>query len=132
MRSTVKVAAFSGMFTGEPVEGVRVMVLTETTKDNKLVLGGGVSGVAVMVKLRVAWPLFVQLVVQGLGMPLQAAKERAERDSSAAKTCRKFMQSPRRSGAEQEQAQTQRFKVTTLSRRKAKIQVQNEGKLLNC
>ena len=80
------------MFTGEPVEGVRVMVFTVTTKDNKLVPGGRESGAAVMVK--VASPLVVQLVVQVLGKPLQEAKEKAENKVSAANALRKSMQSP--------------------------------------
>ncbi len=94
VRSTLKVAAFSGMFTGEPVEGVRVMVFTVTTKDNKLVAGGRESGAAVMVKLEVASPLVVQLVVQVLGKPLQEAKEKAENKVNAANALRKSMQSP--------------------------------------
>jgi hypothetical protein len=94
VRSTLKVAAFSGMLTAEPVEGVRVMVFTVTRKESRLVPGGRVSGAAVRVKLTVAWPLTVQLVVQVLGEPLQEAIEKAENKVSAEKTLRKFMQSP--------------------------------------
>jgi hypothetical protein len=89
VRSTAKLVAFSGIFTLVPVEDVSVMVFTSTTKERRLVLGGGVSGAAVNVKLRVAVP--PPPGVDGFFGPLQAAREIADMESSEARTFRKFM-----------------------------------------
>jgi len=67
--------AFNGMFTAVPVAGVRVMVLISTKKERRFVLGGGVSGVAVSVRLSDAVPAAAAIHVQGgLGLPLHATK----------------------------------------------------------
>lgn len=95
VRSTLKLVAFSGIFTVDPVEEVSVMVFMSTRKESRLVLGGGVSGAAVMVTLRVAVPLLPQFVVQTVGRPLQEVKDTADSNSSAAKTFGKFIQPPR-------------------------------------
>ena len=91
--------AFNGMFTAVPVAGVRVMVLISTKKERRFVLGGGVSGVAVSVRLSDAVPLPPQFTVQGgLGLPLHATKPNANKDSNEAKVFRKFMKPPGQSG----------------------------------
>jgi hypothetical protein len=86
--------AFSGMFTLDPVEEVSVIVFISTMKERRFVLGGGVSGVALAVKLSVAVP------PPGGGeffVPLQEIKETADSKSSEAKTFRKFTRPPRQS-----------------------------------
>jgi hypothetical protein len=70
------------------------MVFTSTTKERRLVLGGGVSGAAVMVTLKVAL-LPPQFVVQGgFGKPVHETKA-TDSKSSAAKTIRKVIEPPR-------------------------------------
>ena len=84
--------AFSGIFTVEPVEEVSVIVFMSTMKERRLVLGGGLSGVALAVKLSVAVP------PPGGGeffdVPLQEIKETADSKSSEAKMFRKFTRAP--------------------------------------
>ena len=86
---------FSGIFTVEPVDEVSVTVFISTTKERRLVLGGGLSGVALNVTLSVALPPpggggFVDL-------PLHEVKETADSKSSEAITFRKFTGPPRQS-----------------------------------
>ena len=85
----------SGMFTADPLDEVSVIVFTSTMKERRLVLGGGVSGVAVMVRLSVA-VLPPQLLVHGefFGEPLQETRKTADNKSGAAKIFRTFMQPP--------------------------------------
>src|ERR1700675_403229 len=99
VRSTVRLVAFSGMFTVDPPDEVSVTVFTSTMKERRLVLGGGVSGVAVIVKLSVAVPP-PQLLVHGLLLvgPLHDARKAADNRSGAATIFRTFMQPPRRIG----------------------------------
>jgi hypothetical protein len=97
VRSTLKLVLFSGIFTLVPVDDVRVMVFTSTMKERRLVLGGGVSGVALHVMLSVALPLPPQFDVQGLGFPLHETKATADSKSRAAQTFRKFIEPPRQS-----------------------------------
>jgi hypothetical protein len=54
VRSILRVVAFRGILTADPVAGVSVIVFTSTTKERRLVFGGGVSGVACMVRLSLA------------------------------------------------------------------------------
>jgi hypothetical protein len=59
VRSTLKVVVPNGILTADPEEGVSEMVFISTTKERRLVkfaLGGGVSGAALNVRLRVAVP----------------------------------------------------------------------------
>ena len=95
VRSTARFVAFSGMFTVDPLDEVSVTVLMSTMKERRLVLGGGVSGVAIIVKLSVAVPppqLLVQVLF--LGIPLQDVKKAADSNTDAAKIFRTFMQPP--------------------------------------
>jgi hypothetical protein len=98
VRSTPMLVAFSGMFTLDPVEEVSVIVFISTMKERRFVLGGGVSGVAVAVKLSVAVP------PPGGGVffdpPLQEIRETADSKTSEAKTFRKFTRPPTADGAE--------------------------------
>ena len=55
VRSTLKAALFSGIFTADPLEGVSVMEVISTMKERRLVLGGGVSGAAVRARSRKAY-----------------------------------------------------------------------------
>src|ERR1700676_5439762 len=111
VRSTARFVAFSGMFTVDPLDEVSVTVFTSTMKERRLVLGGGVSGVAVIVRLSVAVPP-PQLVVHGLflGNPLQDARKAADNKSGAATTFRTFMQPPWQNGAERTAARHQLLK----------------------
>src|ERR1700687_2974737 len=79
VRSTPKLVAFSGTFTLVPVAEVSVMVLMSTMNDRRFELGGGVSGAAVKVRLRVAVPP-PQLTVQGgvFDAPLHETSDTAE------------------------------------------------------
>ena len=97
VRSTARFVAFSGMFTVDPLDEVSVTVLMSTMKERRLVLGGGVSGVAVMVRLSVAVPPPPQLLVHGFLVvgPLQDARKAADSKSGAVKIFRTFMQPPR-------------------------------------
>jgi hypothetical protein len=97
VRSTPILVAFSGIFTVEPVEEVSVIVFMSTMKERRLVLGGGLSGVALNVTLRVAVPPPPQFAVQGVFKPLHEVKETADSKSSEAKTFRKFTRPPRQS-----------------------------------
>jgi len=100
VRSTLKAVLFSGMFTGDPVEGVRVMVFMSTTKERRLVLGGGVSGAAVMVMLRVAvLPPQFDMQIKILDEPLQEIRATADNNIGKARVFRTFMQPPRQSRA---------------------------------
>ncbi len=78
VRSTLKLVAFRGMFTFVPVEDVSVIVFTSTMNERRFVLGGGVSGATVNVKLTVAVPPPGGRVMTGS-------------ESSDVKTFRKFM-----------------------------------------
>ena len=89
--------AFRGIFTVEPVEEVSVIVFMSTMKERRLVLGGGVSGVALNVTLRVAVPPPPQFTVHGVFKPLHEVKETADSKSSEAKMFRKFTRPPRQS-----------------------------------
>ncbi len=89
VRSTLKLAAFRGMFTFVPVEDVSVIVFTSTMNERRFVLGGGVSGAAVNVKLTVAVP--PPGGGDGFLGPLHATREIADIESSEARTFRKFM-----------------------------------------
>ena len=95
VRSTARFVAFSGTFTAEPLDEVSVTVFTSTMKERRLVLGGGASGVAIIVKLSVAVPP-PQLLVHGLLLvgPLQDARKATDSKSGAAITFRTFMQPP--------------------------------------
>ncbi len=95
MRSTLKAGLFSGIFTVDPLEEVRVTVFTSTMKERRLVLGGGVSGAAVMVTLRVAVPPPQFDVQGGLGAPLHETKQAADSTIGKARVFRKSMQPPR-------------------------------------
>jgi len=71
--------AFNGMFTAVPVAGVRVMVLISTKKERRFVLGGGVSGVAVSVRLSDAVP--TAAAIHGAGrIGLAAACDQTQRE----------------------------------------------------
>ena len=89
VRSTLKLVAFNGIFTLVPVDEVSVMVFTSTMNERRFVVGGGVSGAAVSVKLSVAVP------PPGGGVdvfgPLHETSEMADIKSSEARTFRKFM-----------------------------------------
>ena len=89
VRSTLKLAAFRGMFTFVPVEDVSVIVFTSTMNERRFVLGGGVSGAAVNVKLTVAVP--PPGGGDGFLGPLHATRVIADSESSDVKTFRKFM-----------------------------------------
>ena len=89
VRSTLKLVAFSGMFTSVPLEDVSVIVFTSTVKERRFVLGSGVRGAAVSAKLRVAVPPLP--VCDGFFGPLHATREIAAIESSETKTFRKFM-----------------------------------------
>src|SRR5258708_29755529 len=80
------------MFTLDPVEEVSVMVFTSTTKERRLVLGGGVSGTAVIVTLSVA---ALPPPVEFFGEPLQDIRQTANSKISDAKTFPKFTLPPR-------------------------------------
>src|SRR6266852_7985119 len=95
VRSTLKVVLFSGIFTLVPVDEVSVMVFTSTMKERRLVLGGGVSGAAVMVTLKVAVPPPQFDVQGGLGAPLHETKQAADSTIGKARVFRKSMQPPR-------------------------------------
>jgi hypothetical protein len=95
VRSTLKLVLFRGIFTLDPVDDVRVMVFTSTMKERRLVLGGGVSGVAFHVMLSVAVPPPPQFTVQGFGTPLQEIKATADSKTKAAKPFRNFIEPPR-------------------------------------
>ena len=88
VRSTTRLVAFSGMFTFVPVEDVSVMVFTSTVKERRFVLGSGVRGAAVSVKLTVAVP-----PPEGGGFfaPLHETRKMENIESSEARTFRKFM-----------------------------------------
>ena len=88
VRSTLKFVAFRGIFTLVPLEDVSVMVLTSTTNERRFVLGSGVRGAAVSVKLTVAVP-----PPEGGGFfdPLHETRKRENMESSEAKIFRKFM-----------------------------------------
>jgi hypothetical protein len=89
VRSTLKLVAFNGIFTLVPLEDVSVMVFTSTMNERRFVLGGGVSGAAVNVKLSVAVP-----PPPGGGVffdPLHETREMTDIESSKARTFRKFM-----------------------------------------
>ena len=88
VRSTIKLVAFSGMFTLVPLEDVSVIVFTSTVKERRLVLGSGVSGAAVSVKLTVAVP---PPVGGGFFDPLHETRKMANIESSEARIFRKFM-----------------------------------------
>lgn len=93
VRSTLKAAPFSGIFTADPLEGVSVMEVISTMKERRLVLGGGVSGAAVRVKLRVAVlpPQFEVQVV--FDPPLHEIRATANNKIGKARILRRFMQS---------------------------------------
>jgi hypothetical protein len=82
------------MFMVYPVEEVSVIVFISTTKERRLVLGGGVSGTAVIATLSVAVPPGGGVF---FGAPLQDIRQTANSKISAAKTFRKFTQPPRQS-----------------------------------
>lgn len=65
VRSTPIAVAFKGMFTAAPAAGVKVMVLISTKNERRFVLGGGVIGVAVSVRLSDPVPPPPQFTVQG-------------------------------------------------------------------
>jgi hypothetical protein len=65
-----------------------VMVFTSTMKERRFVLGGGVSGAAVNVKLSVAVPPPGD---GGFFDPLHETRAIADSESSEARTFRKFM-----------------------------------------
>jgi hypothetical protein len=95
VRSTLKLVEFSGIFTLVPLEDVRVTVFTSTMKESRFVLGGGVSGAAVNVKLRVALPPPPPPPGgEVLGKPLHEIKKMADRQANVTNTFRRFM-SPR-------------------------------------
>jgi hypothetical protein len=85
------------MFTLVPVAEVSVTVLMSTVNDRRFVLGSGVSGAAVKVRLSVAVPP-PQLTVQGgvFRGPLHETRETADNKSSEVKAFRKFMSPQRR------------------------------------
>jgi hypothetical protein len=116
VRSTLKAALFSGIFTAVPLEGVRVMVLTSTVKERRLVLGGGVRGAAVMVTLSVAVPppqLDVQVEV--LGKPLHEMKPTAARKMGKERILRTSMNPPGQSGCHVQPRRRQWLSSITLS-----------------
>src|SRR3981081_827801 len=81
------------MFTLVPVVEVSVIVLISTMKDRRFVLGSGVSGAAVNVRLTVALPP-PQLTVQGGGVvrgPLHESREPAENKDSVVTTLPRLM-----------------------------------------
>ena len=90
VRSTLKLVAFNGIFTLVPLEEVSVMVFTSTMNERRFVLGGGVSGAALNVKLSVVVPPPPGGGVEFFG-PLHETREMAEIESSEARTFRKFM-----------------------------------------
>ena len=131
VRSTVNVVAFRGILTEAPVEEVSVMVLTSTLKESRLVLGGGVSGAAVNVKLTVAVPPTPPPGDGEFFGPLHATREMADIESSEARTVRKFM-SPhgeRVPGPRLGEAQASQTQLYTGV---CDEQTQNESRLLKC
>lgn len=111
VRSTLKLVAFNGIFTFVPLEDVRVMVFTSTMKERRFVLGGGVSGAAVNVKLRVAVP--PPPGVDGFFGPLHATREIADMESSEARTFWSFM-SPHGDATKPKLIKARTFPSTTL------------------
>jgi hypothetical protein len=91
VRSTLRPVALSGIFAVVPVEDVSVIVFISTMKDRRFVLGGGVSGAAVKVKLTVAVfapppPPPVEVLA-----PLQEIRNIDDNEDSAARIFRKFI-----------------------------------------
>src|ERR1700724_2227826 len=131
VRSTVRLVALSGMFTVVPLDEVSVTVFTSTMKERRLVLGGGVSGVAIIVRLSVAVPP-PQLLVHGLflGIPLQDARKAADSKSGAATIFRTFMQPPRENRAERAAARHQL--QIRLYRVPAEQKMRKRSLLFNC
>jgi hypothetical protein len=115
VRSTLKVVALRGILTADPEAGLSEIVFISTTKERRLVkvvLGGGVSGAALNVRLSVAVP------PPGGGgeffAPLHEIRKMVEIESSETRTFRKFMSphgerlpGPRVAGAEGEASQAQ-------------------------
>ena len=96
VRSTLKALVLSGIFTAVPLAGVRVMVLTSTVKERRLVLGGGVRGAAVMVTLTVAVLPPWQFTVQGgFDLPLHEMRPMAARKIGREQILRTSMTPPR-------------------------------------
>jgi hypothetical protein len=91
VRSTLKLVAFNGIFTLVPVEDVSVTVFTSTMKERRLVLGGGVSGAAVNVRLSVAVPPPPPPPEEEDFGPLHEIRKMAKIETSEARTFRKFM-----------------------------------------
>ena len=92
VRSTPRVVVFSGIFTLEPLDEVSVTVFISTTKERRLVFGGGVSGFAIIVRLSVAVPPPPPPGV--FFWPLHEARATVNTNSSAAEIFRTFMQPP--------------------------------------
>ena len=96
VKSTLRLVVFSGMFTLVPLDEVRVMVFTSTTKARRLVFGGGDSGVAIMVTLTVAVPVPPPVPPpEFLGKPLHETRKAAHSHNGATTIFRTFMQPPR-------------------------------------